>query len=220
MTYGQFSCPKCHNPGMGGYSYYESDGNGHWIFYNTETRTNNWKCWAALPVCCGFEVHHWYDPCGCCFNPCNFKTDKIKPYDTIYDIEAKEDKAWCILGCRCFFFIILCYVIYFMYFCFFIWYDIYYAFCHKQRLKKVYIGYGERTFDDNENIWSYADSRAFTEQNWINNYQSLFRCPKCFFNSNTFLDFIGNEQRAVQIANIQTDMTNAGINIEEIKNKN
>ena len=174
-------------------------------FYNIENQTNKWKCWAALSVLGGCKVYHWYDPCDCCFNPCSVKNPKIEPYDNQSDIERKKDEIACCIYIRCFFFIMLCYLIYAMYLCIFIWYDIYYAFCHK-------IGNGERTFDYNEDIWKNEGSKTFTEQYWINNHQYLFKCAKCSWNSHTFHDFIVNEQRTVPIVNTQADFTNGGIN--------
>ena len=41
MINGQFSCPHCISPGMGGYSYYESDGHGHWSFITQKIKQIN-----------------------------------------------------------------------------------------------------------------------------------------------------------------------------------
>ena len=61
------------------------------------------------------------------------------------------------------------------------------------------MGNVERTFDENDDVWKFSGKGAFKELNWINNYQSLFRCPKCSFNSNTFSDFIGNEKKQFKL---------------------
>ena len=140
MITGSLHCPSCGSSGMGGYSYYESDGYGHWIFYNISTITNEWKCWAFF-ASDGRDVK-WYDPCNCCFNPCDVEPVRLNYYDTYLDKEAKENARCATIICRCFFFFMLCYFIYTLYMFFCIWYDICYSFCNVHEMKTIYIGNG------------------------------------------------------------------------------
>ena len=206
MITGSLHCPSCGSSGMGGYSYYESDGYGHWIFYNISTITNEWKCWAFF-ASDGRDVK-WYDPCNCCFNPCDVEPVRLNYYDTYLDKEAKENARCATIICRCFFFFMLCYFIYTLYMFFCIWYDICYSFCNVHEMKTIYIGNGrEITVPSSLNIWTNRIFQVYTEQFWTTNYFQLFTCTKYDKNYNTFRYFIGNNQ-TVQIVNNQNVLTN------------
>ena len=206
MITGSLHCPSCGSSGMGGYSYYESDGYGHWIFYNISTITNEWKCWAFF-ASDGRDVK-WYDPCNCCFNPCDVEPVRLNYYDTYLDKEAKENARCATIICRCFFFFMLCYFIYTLYMFFCIWYDICNSFCNVHEMKTIYIGNGrEITVPSSLNIWTNRIFQVYTEQFWTTNYFQLFTCTRCGNNYNTFRYFIGNNQ-TVQIVNNQNVLTN------------
>ena len=206
MITGPLHCPSCGSSGMGGYSYYESDGYGYWIFYNISTITNEWKCWAFF-ASDGRDVK-WYDPCNCCFNPCDVEPVRLNYYDTYLDKEAKENARCATIICRCFFFFMLCYFIYTLYMFFCIWYDICYSFCNVHEMKTIYIGNGrEITVPSSLNIWTNRIFQVYTEQFWTTNYFQLFTCTRCGKNYNTFRYFIGNNQ-TVQIVNNQNVLTN------------
>ena len=213
MLSGRLICPKCHNLGMSNYLYYESnicDGQELWIFYNSETKRDNWKCWALLEVC-GCTVHKWYDPCNCCFNPCKYTPTVVTE---VNGVEVSREKD-CFCGmCCCFLFFLVCYLIYIFYFTIFFWYDLYYHFCKTSKeIKTVCTGNGEQLVENSYN-WAENDN-VYTENYWCNNYPNLFNCKKCNYHGKSFKEFIDNNQTSdnpVNIVNTQTDITNAGIN--------
>lgn len=213
MNYGEFHCPKCSERGMGDYKCYESkilnDGQKHWVFYNIEKESGGWLCWALLHTC-GVKVKHWWDPWGCCFNPCKVARTKVTIYEDSYGNKYKEE-SYCEHFCYCFLFLMVCSFLYMVYFTFFIWYDIYYAFCHKKRVKIMCTGNGERKEDDNDLYWDSITDFTFTE-NWWMNFPDLFVCSKCAYRGNSFIDFVEPGHKNVEIVNTQADVTNAGIN--------
>ena len=135
MSSGHLKCPKCQTPGMSGYLYYDSKNlnDTHYIFYNTEAELKKWKCWALLGLC-GTEPNHWYDPCGWCFNPCNYTPTIVTKVD---GVEVSRQKDFCCGVCCCICFLCVCYLIYAMYAMVFVWYDLYYYFCKKRTINKI-----------------------------------------------------------------------------------
>ena len=213
MNYCQFHCPKCFQPGMGNYIYYDSrilnDGQKHWIFYNIETEPSGWVCWALLYEC-GVKVEHWWDPCGCCFNPCTVARTHVTVYQNAYGDRYVETSYWEHFCC-CFLFLMLCYFLYMIYFSIFIWYDIYNAFCNVKRVKMMCIGNGQIKVDDNDLHWNNIKDYTFTE-NWWMNFPNLFFCYKCTYRGVSFRDFIGPGHINVPVVGSKDEVINTGIN--------
>ena len=204
MSSGELRCPKCQTPGMGGYLYYDSKSlnEKHYIFYNTEAELKKWKCWALLGLC-GREPIHWYDPCGQCFNPCNFIPDVVTKIDGV-EVSRRKDEACGICCCICF--LLICYLIYAMYATIFVWYDIYYYFCKERTIKKI-ICLGNSKETVSMDYWPNVGPNLYTENYWCNNFPNLFRCNNCNYCAKTFRDFMGNDQiYAVDISS--SDMNN------------
>ena len=212
MEQGEFHCPKCSQLGMGNYKRYESkilnDGQKHWIIYNVETEPGGWLCWALLYEC-GVDVKHWWDPWGCCFNPCTAGTT-VTVYENGYGDRYVETNHVCTICC-CFLFFIICYFLYAIYLCLFIWYDIYHAFCNGKSVKIICIGNGEKKVDDNDKHWNDITDYTFTE-NWWKNYPNLFVCSKCAFRGNSLKDFVGPVKQNIEVVYSQRDVLNTGAN--------
>ena len=208
MPSGELYCPKCHNPGMCNYLYYESkilnDGRYHWIFYNTEERSGTWKCWALMEVC-GCTPRHWYDPCGCCFNPCAHTTEVVTYVDGV-EVKREKDLASGIVCC--FLFFLVCYLIYIMYFTIFFWYDIYYYCCKSRKtMRDICTGNGHTLVPEDSNYWADHIGNFYTEKYWCNNFPGLFMCTECNYRANSFKDFMDVNQtsNSVNIATTQND---------------
>ena len=202
MFKGELYCPKCHSQGMSDYLYYESrtlfDGINRYIFYNIETESDGWICWSLLSKC-GFRIHHWYDPCGCCFNPCDVPIVRT----TYMDGHVEERGSDVVCAFQCAFFIFLCYFIYCFYFMFFIWFDIFFCFCSVKTKRIICVGAYIEVVYEGEDIMKRINFALLTEQYWTFNFPMLFKCNKCGYFSKTFRDFMDLNQRPFPIVNNQ-----------------
>ena len=222
MSKGQLNCPVCKKAGMGpnSYLYYESqrlnDGQDHFLFYNTQTQFNAWKCWALVEEC-GCTVHHWYDPCGLCFNPCDHTPDVVT-YN-VYGQEISRQKDCATGTICCLLFVFLSYVIYFMYFGFFIWYDIYYYFCKSSTtMKSICFGNQEKLYPEHGNYWAEIGPNFYTEYYWCTNFPGLFRCIGCNYQGKSFKEFMEINQMSfneVQVVNNQNEVINSANQINK-----
>ena len=215
MYSGQLRCPNCHNLGMSGYLYYESgnlkNGQTYWIFYNRETQHNGWKCWALMDVC-GCTIHHWYDPCGCCFNPCDLTPDRVTYVDGV-EVHREKD---CATGmCWCLVFLFLCYIIYALYFGLYFWYDLYYYYCKgSQKMKVIFTGKGDVLIPEGNIYYSDKNGNTYTEQYWCTYYPTIFICRQCNHCARSFKEFIEINQAPSSTVNIvaQNNFPNSNSN--------
>ena len=209
MNSGELKCPSCQNPGMSDYAYYDSIGDKHWFFYNTQTQFNQWKCWALLESC-GTYPKHWYDPCGWCFDPCDHTPDIVTK---VNGVQVSRQIDYATGFCCCFFFLIVCEIIYVMYCSIFFWYDLYYYFCKGTTTNKViFIGNGERVVPSNSYYWTNVDPNFFTEKYWVDNFPNLFHCTRCNYQGKSFKEFMPNNQLANFLAHEPTSVTNVALN--------
>ena len=222
MESGDLFCPKCHSGGMNKYLYYESNNLSrvtYWIFYNTKEKSNSWKCWCCCEAILGHKPKKWYDPCGWCFNPCKAAGT---PRD-IYAVDGYGNKLYkvnddahscCAMFC-CLIWIFVCYFIYALYVIFFCWCDIYNYFCNKKVTKEICLGNSESEFSDDDNFWNnIKGDELYTEKYWTRMHPNLFRCLKCGWTSNSFLDFLDvNQKNTKQVSIINSnDISNNNIN--------
>ena len=133
MEYGIFKCPKCGYNKMSGYSFWASrmliKGLKQWLFYNKIKKKCIWKCWSLLSLC-DVKTRIWYDPCGCCFNPCSIR-DKEKC--TLY-FQALM---------KIIFVIILHFFLFLIYLIFFFWFDVFYCLCYRKKYYSILSEKGE-----------------------------------------------------------------------------
>jgi len=193
MLSGKLICPKCQNNGMDNYLYFDSVKSNveNWFFYYKQTEEKRWKCWALLDLC-GKPPKHWYDPCGCCFNPCDKTPNVITTYDGV-EISNRKDTA--ILICWCVLFFFVCYIIYAMYVTVFVWYDIYYYFCRKRKTEKViFNGNNVMRVDSDSNYWANINPNFYTEKFLCDNYHNLFHCTRCNYYGKSFKEFLDINQ--------------------------
>lgn len=218
MPKGILCCPKCYQPGMDTYDFYEyailNDGKEHWSFYYEQKQERKCRCW-ALWEDCGYKVHHPLDPCDCCFNPCDHTPD-IVTYENGIEVNRQKD-CFCGMLC-CLVFICVAYLIYCLYFTIFIWYDLYVSCCKRRKRVKVFCaGEKEEKISEDESFWTNNNTKLYTEAYWCNNYPNLFKCSKCSYQAKSFKEFLDKNQiseNPVEIANTQNDVTNGGINYE------
>jgi len=209
-TTGRLICPSCHNPGMSDYEFYESrqvyTKKYQYLFYNRKKKASGWKCWALLAYC-GCKVFKWWDPCGLCIQLCN--------KDSRPEVNEDDDRK-CGEGgmaiVKLFLGILLAEILFMLYFFFFVWFDIYYAFCSKDKMRIVCVGDGEVIIPEKENLWRGIDSKICTEDFWNKNCSYLFKCNKCSYMSNTFQSFIGNEEVVVDVNNKNNMTTDTSYN--------
>ena len=210
MISGKLSCPKCGELGMGNFDQWEtrlnSLGQKQWLFYRQIIVKKSWRCWALLTKCDRKYPKKWYDPCGCCFNPCK-GTIHTTTYVDGYGIQHTESNSGFVCFCimmKWLFLYMLYYTIFIFYFMIFFWYDIFYCFFEEQVFYEVFNGNRVITIRETEElgIWYGIPNEGFTEEYW-NNYgkNNIFRCNKCSFISNSFQDFVGNKIREVIINN-------------------
>ena len=194
MKSGKLRCPNCQSPGMGNYLYYDSiysSGNTLWFFYYTQTQIKTWKCWALLEVC-GTYPKHWYDPCGWCFNPCDYTPDVVTTVNGV-EVSRSADLATGFLCCLIF--LCVCYLIYGMYASIFIWYDLYYYFLKElPTYKIIFIGNGEMKVDSDSDYWVNYNPNLYTEQFLCDNFPNLFFCRSCYYYGKSFRDFLTVKQ--------------------------
>ena len=190
MRSGELRCPNCHNPGMSNYYYYDSiQSNGNlWFFYNIDSEVKTWKCWALL-YACGSRPKHWYDPCGWCFNPCDYTPDVVT---TVNGVEVNRAPDGAIGICCCMIFLCVCYLIYGMYASLFFWYDLYYFFCKPvKEYKIIFIGNGEMRVEIDSYYWVNNNyTHIYTEQFYCDNFPNLFYCTRCNYHGKTFREFM------------------------------
>ena len=209
MEFGKLSCPKCGELRMDNYDYWFTRKNSlnqiQWLFYREINVKRGWRCWALLTSWNSKLPKRWYDPCGCCFNPCKgtiHETKYIGPYGNEYTHTDAGIVCFCI-----FLKWMILYMIYNMIFCFYIfifcWYDIYYCYFKEQIFYEVYTPNGVLQIRDTEDLrFSYSiPFEGFTEEFWNAYGKNIFRCNKCSFIANSFKDFIGNENGEVIIKN-------------------
>ena len=209
MNFGKLSCPKCGELGMDNYDHWETRlntfGQTQWVFYRQIIVKKGWRCWALLTSCDRKYPKKWYDPCGCCFNPCK-GTVHTTTYVDSYGNERTQSDALCVcfwIMIKWMFLYMLYYSIFIFYFMLFFWYDIYYCIFKEQIFYEVYTPNGIVLIRDTEElgIWYCIPNEGFTEEFWNIYGKNIFRCIKCSFISNSFQDFIGNESKEVVINN-------------------
>lgn len=93
-----------------------------------------------------------------------------------------------------------------LYFFFCIWFDIYWAFCKKDKFTHVCDGYEVLIIEEKNNIWKNQFGDKYTEEYWVNN-SGLFRCENCNYLANSFQEFIGNDN-IVDVNNNSTNIMN------------
>ena len=206
---GRLICPKCGQNGMGDYKYWESkltyNNQELYIFYNKKRELKKWKCWALLGYC-GCSIYQWWDPWGCLVKLCRGE-EKI-------DRSRNDDKKESGTEILCYYFLKLCLYIFILeiyfilYFFFCIWFDIYYAFCNKDKIRHVWDGYAVLIIKEKEDMWKNQGGYKYTEEYWINNFSRFFKCDSCGYLANSFKEFIGNDALNVTINNNSTSMMN------------
>ena len=199
MPQDELICPNCRSQGMNGYLYCESrvtnDGKYQWLFYNIIPKENTWKCWALLDSC-GCKVHTWYDPCNCCFNPCDHTPDVVT-YINGQEVRREKDCATGTICCIFLMFVI--YFIYAIYFMLFFWFDLYFYFCGgSPNQKAICTGNGNILVPENSYYWE-DDTNLFTEQYWCINFPYLFVCKSCNYYGKSFKDFIYTNNQAYSV---------------------
>ena len=205
MNCGNLSCPKCGELRMDNFDHWESRINAYgqiqWLFYRTIVIKNGWRCWALLTSCSKKLPKSWYDPCGLCFNPCRYdgpRTVTVRR-DMFGNEQVVSDDLCCcciVVGFKCIFLYMLCYLTYFFYFSIFIWYDIYYCIFKETVFYDVYTPNGNVKIRENDEVgkWQNIPNEGLTEQYWHAYGVNIFRCNKCGFISNSFHDFIESER--------------------------
>lgn len=216
MPSGHLLCPKCKNWGMSNYYFYESRNYNKYIFYNRKEGSRECKCWALL-YHCGYTVHNPIDPCGLLDAICkSYKKDEAEaPVVIEYEngIEKRRYKDSCGY-CYCILYLLVCYFILAFYVMIFFWYDLYYAFFKKPKIYKIICtGNGSKIVPEEDVL----DSDFNIEEYWCNNFPNLFKCTnsECGYQGESFKEFMDINQisgEPVNIASIQNDVTNTGIN--------
>lgn len=211
MNFGKLSCPKCGELRMDYYDRWESrlttSGQKQYLFYRQISIKKGWRCWALLACCCTKYPKKWYDPFGCCFNPCKYdgpiyETVHRGPYGEYTTTSGGGLACFCIMM-KWLFLYMLYYTIFFFYFTVFFWYDIYYCIFEEQFFYEVYTPNGILRIRNTEDlgVWYGISFEGLTEEYWNAIGKNIFRCNKCAFIANSFKDFIGNESREVVINN-------------------
>ena len=158
-------CPKCHQPEMNNFSFYESrnlnDNKYHYIFYNEIKQKRECKYWALLEEY-GYPVHSCLELCNWCFDPCNNTPDVVTYNEYGKEINRQKD-ALCGIVC-CILFLSVVSIIYSMYFTIFIWYDIYYAcFKKRKRIREICTGQEVINIPDDKSFWNDYNTNLYTE---------------------------------------------------------
>ena len=210
---GRLICPECKKNGMGGYNYWESkltyNNQELYIFYNKKSESKKWKCWALLGYC-GCSIHQWWDPWGCFEKLCR-GGEKIE--EKMVRSRNDDEKEGC-SAILCYYFLKLCLYIFILeiyfilYFFFCIWFDIYYAFCNKDKNRHVWNGNTELIINEKDDIWKNQEGYRYTEEYWVNNFSKSFKCDSCGYLANSFKKFIGNDTVTATINNNSTSMMN------------
>ena len=132
IEYGELICPNCQWQGMNKYKFWSSrkinEYTKQWLFYNKDEKRREWKCWSILSLC-KKEIKNWYDPGGCCRDPCSGGI-----CDGIFNILY----LYFLFG-----------FIYIGYIFFFLWFDIFYFLCYKETFYVILMADGEEKKNPN-----------------------------------------------------------------------
>ena len=212
--YGTFLCPNCKNTLMGGYAYWASrmlyNGKKQWLFYNRIEEKRGWICWSFFELIKCPRTDKWYDPCGCCFNPC--KRETIKRDD------VEEDDECCLSYMKCTLLICLYYFLLLGYLIFFLWFDIYYCFCYMEKKYVIIKENGEEKVPVTKGLWDDENITPdkYTDEYWDTNakkFPSLFKCKKCLYGVSYQNFTVKQEKEPTEIIEVNQNETSAtGIN--------
>ena len=200
---GRLICPKCKSIGMSNYEIWEmiqiNNFQKSYIFYNIKKERRGWKCWSLL-IYCGYKnIYKCWDPCGCFRDYCTSDN-------------CSNDDSTCLCFIKFCLAIVLFELIFIFYFFFCIWFDIYNAFFIKDEYRIVCIGNSSIKIPEKENIWGNNRMYQFIDIYWICNHQYLFKCFKCDYTSESFMDFIENDEVIVDVNNTNNNSTTNEIN--------
>ena len=187
IEYGELICPNYQYKGMNKYTFWSSriinEYTKQWLFYNKIEKRRGWKCWSIFELC-SKKINNWYDPWGCCFNPCSGNT------------------GLCVGLLKILFIYFLFGFIYLGYIFLFLWFDIFYCFCYKQKFYQILMpNGGDKTIPIKEGLWKNFETAGYTDFFWEDNFPNLFKCKRCCCQKRTFYEFLRKGGNMVVINN-------------------